>query len=406
MASDGLNTASGGHFGFVPGGGLSSGAVAAWIGSTVNPFVGSAGASTGAVAIEAVAVRWLRDMLGLPSELCGILTSGGSMAALTAMLVAREARPELDLRQCCVYASEQAHFSFERAARLSGVARSNVRRVRCTPLGTLDVAHLQQLLVQDRARSLVPFVLCASAGTASLGAVDPLRELSELARQQEMWFHVDAAYGGGFASLPENTQLFDGMGQADSVVVDPHKSLFASYGLGALFVRDRERLRRAFALQSDEQSSSELPDYFQLGPELSRDFRGLRVWLPLALHGAEAFRVALRARGDWARELWRRLARLDQVEVGPAPQLSVVAFRVRPVGLSPEQVDGVNQALLESINASQRVFVTGARLAQGYFLRVCVLHLRTDEPRVDELHDTIVAQIAALRAWLAERATA
>jgi aromatic-L-amino-acid decarboxylase len=227
----------------------------------------------------------------------------------------------------------------------------------------------------------------ASAGTTNTGAVDPIGDIVALANEEGMWVHVDGAYGGFFQLTDRGRDRFRGIEDADSVTLDPHKGLFLPYGTGALVVRDGETLRAAHHVSADYLQdlapAGELPNYSEYSPELSREFRGLRVWMPLQLHGVGAFREALDEKLDLAASLYERLAGMPELEVPWAPQLTTVAFRLAGAD------DAANAAFLDRINAGKRVFLSSTLIEGRYTLRVCIVSHRTHRDRIEECVEAI-----------------
>jgi aromatic-L-amino-acid decarboxylase len=283
----------------------------------------------------------------------------------------------------------------------------------------MKVAHLRARVGEDRAQGHRPFLVVASAGTTNTGALDPLPELASFCAEEKLWLHVDGAYGGAFALCPEGRERLSGIDRADSITFDPHKGMFLPYGTGCLLVKDGATLRAAHsesaAYLQDISTDPDLPPSpADLGPELSRDFRGLRVWLPLMLHGAGAFREALSEKLELARVFHRGLERLRQaglpIEIVDAPQLSVVPFRLeRRGGEGLVAWNARNAALLQAINDRKRVFLSSTLLpgADGevFTLRVCILSFRTHEVRIAQaLEDVGAAAGSTLRGFAGEPA--
>jgi aromatic-L-amino-acid decarboxylase len=246
----------------------------------------------------------------------------------------------------------------------------------------MDPTALEAMIAADRAAGMRPFMVMAAAGTTNTGAIDPLEEIADIAAREELWFHVDAAYGGFFQLTERGRRWLRGAERADSITLDPHKGLFLPYGTGGLIVRDREAMRDAHfegaAYLQDLPPTGELPNYNELTPELSRDVRGLRVWFPLVLHGVATFRNALDEKLDLTTRIHEALVADPNIEVGWAPQLTVVAFR--PRGGDEER----SRELLARINASKRVFLSSTMIRGEYWLRVCIVSHRTHAERIDE----------------------
>jgi len=317
-----------------------------------------------------------------------VLTTGGSLANLIATVTARRERLPPDFLKGTLYTSEQAHHSVARAAVLAGFPLENVRQIACDEHFRVRPGALEEAVIADRASGMAPFLVVGHAGTTNTGAVDDLAELSRVARQHNLWFHVDAAYGGFFALTARGKVALRGIEEADSVTLDPHKSLFLPYGTGCLLVRDRDSLARAHRMHASYlppmQTDPDLVDFCDLSPELSRDARGLRVWLPLKMHGAGAFRRSLDEKLDLACFAAEALRSMDHVEIVAEPALSLFAFRVKPSGYAEgERLNTLNRKWLSAVNEKQRVLLTGTMLDGRFVLRMCVLSFRTHRDRIE-----------------------
>ncbi|MES1241556.1 MAG: aminotransferase class V-fold PLP-dependent enzyme [Acidobacteriota bacterium] len=379
-----INTAGPGYLAYVPGGGLLHAAVADLISDSVNRYVGLFGAAPGLAQIERNVLDWFRGMVGLPEEAGGILTSGGSLSALTALITARRERLPEDFLSGVVYVSDQAHHSLKKAALLAGFPAANVRMLPSDERFRLRAEILDKAVEEDRERGLTPFLVAASAGTTNTGAVDPLDEIADAARRHGLWMHVDGAYGGFFVLTDHGRQALRGIELADSIVLDPHKSLFLPYGTGALLVRDAEALRRTHSLAADYlPASHDGVDFCEISPELTRPFRGLRVWLPLKMHGVGPFREALEEKLALALQASEELKTIPGIEVLAEPQLSTLAFRLNPGKLSMDELNRLNRGLLKRINERRRVLLTGTLLRGEFVIRICVLSFRTHRDRME-----------------------
>jgi aromatic-L-amino-acid decarboxylase len=395
-----LNTASPGYLAYIPGGGLFHSAVADLIADAVNRYVGVFVAAPGLVAIESNVIDWFCAMLGLPAGSGGVLTSGGSIANLIAVVTARREKLPDDFLRGVIYASTEAHHSVVKAAVIAGFPRERVREVAVDERFRISISSLCDAVTADRAQGLAPFLVVGNAGTTSTGAVDDLQALAEVAQRESLWLHVDAAYGGFFALTERGRAGLQGIERADSVTLDPHKSLFLPYGTGCIVVRDRGALRRTHATSASYmprmQTDDDLVDFCELSPELSRDARGLRVWLPLMMHGATVFRAALDEKLDLAQLVVSELRKLAHVEIVAEPQLSLVAFRVRPPGLDDDALDAFNRRFLQRVNEKQRVLLTGVVIGSPrprFVVRVCILSFRTHRDRIDACLDDIRASL-------------
>ena len=397
-----LNTASPGYLGYIPGGGIFHAALADLLTGSVNRYVGVFQAAPALVQLEVNVLAWFCSMLGLPEGSGGLLTTGGSLANLIAIVTARRDRLPPDFLKGVIYVSEEAHHSIRKAALIAGFPPERVRALEVDARFRLRSEAVERAAREDRARGLSPFLLVASAGTTGTGAVDDLGAAADVAQRERLWLHVDAAYGGFFALTERGLRALRGIERADSVTLDPHKGLFLPYGTGCVLVRDREAMRRAHAgtgaymppMQSDEDAV----DFCEIGPELSRDARGLRVWLPMKMHGAAAFREALDEKLDLARLAAERLRVMPGVEIVAEPELSLLAFRARPAGLEEgDALDKFNRRLLARVNARQRVLLTGTSAGGRFALRICVLSFRTHRDRVEAALEDIEASLAELR---------
>jgi aromatic-L-amino-acid decarboxylase len=395
-----MNTASPGYLGYIPGGGLVPSAVADLLAGVVNRYTSVYSAAPALAQLEANVLAWFAEFLGLPAASRGWLTSGGSLATWTALVTARRERLPEDFLRGIVYTSDQTHHAVAKAAMLAGFPERNVHSLPSDDGFRLQPDRVAEAIREDRRQGLAPFFVAASAGTTNSGAVDPLPALAELAAREGLWLHVDAAYGGFFALTERGRQALAGIERADSVVLDPHKGLFLPYGTGAVLVRDGQALRRAHHLTGEYmpylQDDSDRIDVCAYSPELSRPYRGLRVWLPLKLFGLAAFRAALDEKLDLAQLACERLRAIPDLENVAEPELSLFPFRLAPAGIEGEDLDALNRRFLDRINARERVYLTGTMLKGRFVLRVCVLSFRTHRDRIEMLLEDAAAARAEL----------
>ncbi|HEY3204438.1 MAG TPA: aminotransferase class I/II-fold pyridoxal phosphate-dependent enzyme [Thermoanaerobaculia bacterium] len=392
-----FNTAGPGYLAYIPGGGLPQSAVADLIADSVNRYVGVFAAAPGLAQLESNVVRWFAEIVGYPPGSRGILTSGGSLANFSALVAARRDRLPENFLSATIYASDQTHHALAKAAMLAGFPPRNVREIASDGAFRIRMDELERAIAEDRAAGRAPFLLVGNAGTTNTGAVDDLSALADLAARENLWFHVDAAYGGFFLLTREGRNRMAGIERSDSIVLDPHKGLFLPYGTGALLVRDGEALKRAHAVSADYmpsmQEDPDLLDFNLLSPELSRDFRGLRVWLPLKMHGIAPFRTNLEEKLALTRRAVSQLSEIPDIEILAEPQLSIVAFRLRRQGLDEDGLDRLNRDLMNRINARKRVYLTGTMLRECFAIRICVLSFRTHRDRMDEALEDIRAAV-------------
>lgn len=389
-----FNAAGPGYLAYVPGGGLFHAAVADLIANAVNRYVGVCAAAPVLAQLEANVVRWFCEILGLPRGSGGVLTSGGSLANFTGIVTARKAKLPDDFLRGTLYCSNQIHHSFQKAANLAGFPFANIRELPVDEHFRIRLDALEAAIDDDRRNGWTPFLIAGSAGTTGTGAVDDLEALAAIARREGLWFHVDGAYGALFMLTQRGRQVLRGIEQADSVILDPHKTLFLPFGTGAVLVRDTRALRHAHSLHAeympDMQEEGELVDFCEISPELSRDFRGLRVWLPLKLLGVQPFREQLDEKLDLAVYAARELRSMPGIELVAEPQLSIAAFRLVRAG---SDLNALNRALLGRINAKKRVMLTPTTLEGRFVIRFAIGSHRTHRDRVDMMLDDVRAAI-------------
>ena len=396
-----FNAAGPGYLAFIPGGGIFHAAVADLIANAVNRYIGVCAAAPVLVQLEANVVRWFCEIAGYGPGSGGVLTSGGSLANLTAIIAARREILGDDFLRATLYCGDQTHHAFQKAAVLAGFPAANIREIPSDATFRVRVDLLAAAIAQDRAAGLTPFMLCGSAGTTPTGAVDDLAALARIAKTESLWFHVDGAYGAFFMLTERGREAMRGINEADSIILDPHKTLFLPFGTGALVVRDAGTLRRTYSMHAEIlpqfQEGDELIDFCELSPELSRDFRGLRVWLPLKLFGIEPFREQLEEKLDLAAWAAAELHTIEGIEVLAEPQLTITAFRLVRPGLDGAALDALNRDLIARINARQRVMLTGAVTGDRFVIRICVVSHRTHKDRMEMCLDDIRAAVDSLK---------
>lgn len=377
----GLETTAGTQLSYIPGNGLRSAALGRYIAAVQNRWTGAAFGCPGAVALEQSVINWITSLFGFGAAAGGIFLSGGSMANFTATVAAR-CRIGEDFRNSTIYVSGNAHHSIMKACRLAGLPLANVRRIKLDSEFKLDVQDLEATLTEDVAAGFQPMMIVATAGTTDAGVIDPLDDCARLARQFNGWLHVDAAYGGFFMLTDRGRKQLTGIEKADSITVDAHKSLFMPFGIGALIVADRKYLQDANcgrgAYMRDADSLDHLPDFCALGPELTRPFRGLELWLPLHLHGVNAFKNELNRMLDLAINASTQLRNIDGIELVSSPSLSIVCFRSR-------NSDETTQTMLDTINRTGEVHVSSTTLNGKLAIRLAFLNCRTTVTMVNRV---------------------
>ena len=388
-----------GYLAYIPGGGVYPAALADFIADTTNRYTGVWQAAPALVQLEANVLEWLRDWMAFPAGSTGVLTSGGSMATLNAILSALERLLVADIRAGTLYTSDQGHHCIAKAAKLAGIFADRVRLIPTDAEFRLRVDALEAAIASDRAVGLRPFMVASSAGTTNTGAVDPLGKIADVCQREGLWHHVDGAYGAFFHAVPALRPLLAGLPRADSLTLDPHKGMFLPYGTGALLVRDADALRAVHAATAGylPAQQSEFYDPSQYGPELSRGFPGLRVWMALKLLGAARYRAAIaekRALAVWAAE---RVAQIPGVVMDAWPQLSLFAFHLEGPRLSTQEArNAATAALMERVTARGRVMLTGATVDGRHLARVCVLSFRTRMAEMEACVSQITEEARAL----------
>ncbi len=382
----GINAASGRFLGYIPGGGLVYSALGDLLAALSNRYASIFYAGPGAVRMENMLTRWMASIAGYPEDSAGFLASGGSIANLSAIVTARDAFDVAGaaVEKAVVYQTEHTHHCVDKALRVAGLGRCIQRMVRVDDHYRMVPEALDQAIATDAKTGLRPWLVVASAGTTNTGSVDPMRALGEIARGHGLWYHVEGAYGAFFVLCPEGRAILDGMNTSDSLVLDPHKTLFLPYGTGALLVKDRQKLYAAHRGKADYMQDAfdaveEVSSAF-LSPELTKHFRGLRMWLPLKVLGVAPFRAALSEKIQLARYFYEQIQRLDGFEVGPYPDLSVVTYRyVPPRG----NADAFNERLVKSIQQDGRIFISSTRFNNTFVLRMAVSCFRTHRDDID-----------------------
>lgn len=344
--------------------------------------------SPSATELEEVVMRWLGRMMGLPEAYTGIIYDTASIGGFTALAAAREAldlgirehgMTARDLPVLRVYITEHTHSHIEKGAIALGVGRENVVRVASDEQFRMLPADLAARLDADVAAGRRPMAIVATAGTTSTTSRDPIEEIARIARDRKIWLHVDAAYAGVAAIMPEFRWVLQGADVADSIVVNPHKWLFVPMDCSALYVRDLELLRRTFSLVPEYLRTAEesVRNYMDYGLQLGRRFRALKLWFVLRYFGAQGLRERLRSHIDLAQEFAGWLQADPDWEILAPHPFSVVCFRFAPPGRTQAQLEPLNAAIMEAVNATGEVFLSHTKLGERYALRLAIGNLRT-----------------------------
>lgn len=391
----GLNPASGGHLAYIPGGGIYYSALADYLADVFNRYAGVFYASPGAVRMENMLIRWMCDLVGYPAEAAGNLTTSGSLANLIAIVTARDGRDikSADISGSVIYLSRQTHHSVDKAIRVAGLGECVIRYINLDEKFRMIALDVADKIKADKAAGLNPFLVVASAGTTDVGAIDPLPEIGAIAKEHGLWYHIDAAYGGFFILTEEGKGKLRGLDLADSLIIDPHKGLFLPYGLGVVLVKDADDLKRSYSFNAHYmQDAFARPDELspaELSPELTKHFRGLRLWLPLKLHGLAPFRACLEEKLLLAKYFHAEVQKIG-FESDLEPELSIVTYRYVP---RSGDADDFNKRLLQTVIDDGRVFISSTMLNGKFTLRFACLafrtHLRTVDTLLEILRDAV-----------------
>ena len=371
-------------FGYVQSPGTPLAAFADLLASTLNANLTVWRSAPAPVELERLTIDWIRQILGFNAQAGGLFVSGGSMANLAAIAAARQAKDDSSGR-LRIYASSETHFSIAKAAALLGIGRENVRLVDVDECFKIRVDDLVAKITADLEAGYLPFCVVANAGTVNTGAVDPLAEIREIADRFQLWMHVDGSYGA-FAVLAKSARkLFAGLERADSIALDPHKWLYLPVDVGCVIYRAPEIARAAFAHEAEYtriigEKADEAFAFWDYGPELSRRFRALKVWMLLKGVGLDSLGEAIESNLACARYLESMVRASDDFEMVAPVELSIFCFRHVPVQLrnkSPQAIDAFNERLLIALQRDGSSYLSNATLAGRFALRGCVLNYRT-----------------------------
>ncbi len=361
--------------------------------------------------LEERVCEWLARMMDLPPDFRGHINDTASSSSLVALAAARHRLPGLDVRvqglagrpevpALTVYCSDQAHSSIDKSAIVLGVGQENVRRIASDGAFRMSIPALAEAVARDRAAGRLPMAIVATVGTTSTTSVDPVPEIADLCAREGIWLHVDAAYAGAAAICPEHRALMPGIERADSLVVNPHKWLFTPVDCSVLFVRDLGLLKGAFSLVPEylrTAESSEVTNLMDLGFQLGRRFRALKLWLVIRAFGAEGLRERIRGHCAMARDLAARIEADPRFELAAPVPFSTVCFRARLPGTgTPQDQDRFNERLMARVNAAGPFFLSHTALQGRYILRAAIGNLRTEPAHIAALWELLVDELGIL----------
>jgi len=366
--------------------------------------------SPAATELEQVTLDWLRQMLGLPSPLFGVINDTASSGTLYALAAAREAMTDLHIRQQGMsgraeiprlryYASQEAHSSVEKAGIVLGVGQAGLRKIGVDSAFRMDVVQLEQAIVEDLAAGWRPFAVVATVGTTSTTSIDPVPQIAEICERYGLWLHVDAAYGGSAAVDPSMQWVLSGCERADTLILNPHKWLFTPMDCSVFYTRKPDVVKAAFSLipeylRNTESKGEEVPNLMDYGTSLGRRFRSLKLWMIMRYFGQEGMAARIHEHVRLGQLVARWVdASPDFERMAPAP-FSVVCFRAHPLGMDDEaQLEALNERIMNDINASGRFFLSHTKLHGKFTIRIAIGNLRTTEQDVRDLWDTIQAEL-------------
>jgi glutamate/tyrosine decarboxylase-like PLP-dependent enzyme len=394
---------------YICGAGTVPGTATELLAAGLNPCLGGYRLGPGAAEIELHLTRWLAERFGLPEGAGGMIMTGGAMANFVGLKCARDQRLGLDVRErgvrafdpVAIYASDEAHVVIRRAADMLGLGAGAVRAIPVDGEQRMRVDALAAAIERDRADGVRPLAVVATAGTTTTGSIDPLPELAELAAAQGLWLHVDAAYGGAAVLSDELRGQLAGIERADSLAVDPHKWLYTAQSAGCVLVRDFGHLSTSFHADASyiwlDEAARHGIDFAMHGPQFSRGFAALKVWVSLLAHGRAAYGRRIAHDAALARYLGELVAEHPDFTLMCPPRLSICCFRYRPRGWagSEEQLDRLNERLMTAIHADGRVYCSNAVIDGRFGLRACIVNFRTEAEDVERLLD-VAAELGQL----------
>lgn len=364
-----------------------------WLATGYNFFAGVWSVAAGPNAVELTVLEWFRRWMEMPEGTRGLLTSGGSAATVMAVVAARHRAlgdNAGDIGRLTAYCSDQAHSSFTKAAWIAGIPRANIRRVPTDRAFRMRPAALRAAMLADTRAGMIPFIVCATAGATNTGAVDPLTEIAELAAEQQVWLHTDAAYAGFGVLTERGRRLLDGIGRSDSLTLDPHKWLYVPFECGCLLARDPVALADAFSVHPeylrDVQTRDAEVNFSDYGEQLTRYSRALKVWFSVRYFGTAAIAAEQDRAMSLAEFAERLITEAPGLEVLTRAQFGIVCFRVHPPGSDdPLALDALNDEVNRRVNASGFVLMSSTRLHGALSLRLCIPGYRTTEQDVRDV---------------------
>lgn len=390
----GINSNTAGYMADIPGGGLLQSSVGDLLTSAFNRWPGLYKGAPGLIEIEKYIIRWMSNLMGLPDSSGGIMTSGGSMANFNAVYISRFIKLGDSFSRGTLYVSDQTHHSVSKAARMAGIHPQRIREIPSNSNCAISNTELVSTIKADISNNLQPFLIVGNAGTTRTGAIDDLSTLASIAKEYNCWLHIDAAWAGSFLLTERGKMLMKGIENADSVTIDPHKAFWLPWGIGTLLVSEVKNLYSAFSIDADYLPFSDAEDLMSnpsvISAELSRNARGLQLWLPLKMYGIQVFQNYLNEKLDLAQWIYENLKQMPNVYVHTTPPLlGIVAFRIEKDGLSKEQLNIATQKLVDIVNRDNKVYISGLMVKNEFLARLAPLHFKTHKPHIEYVIELI-----------------
>ena len=369
------------------------------IAAAMNPSC--AGGNHASIYVEHQVLNWLKEIVGFPREAGGLLVSGGSMATLNALTVARYVKAGFDVRNegminapqpLTVYVTSEGHSAIQKAVEMLGIGKRYLRMVPIDAERRMVLADLERMIAEDRAAGLRPIAVVGNAGSASTGVIDDLAGIAAIAKREDIWFHIDGAYGAPAILSKQYSQQLAALSLADSVALDPHKWLYVPVEAGLVLVKDAEAMRRTFSLVPDYLPSGDaptgvngLPWFSEYGSQQSRGFRALKVWMAIRFHGLEGYRAAIEHDLALAAQLAALIEQAPDLELVAPPSLSIVCFRATRPDLDTAELNALNQAILEDVQLGGEAFLSGTTVNGRFALRACIINPRSRPDDIEAL---------------------
>lgn len=388
-------------YGYITGGGNQVAILAEMISAALNQNNLKWHSSPVSTELEIRVMKWICQFIGYPDTAMGTILDGGSTANFNALAVARKNKaPEglseegiYNLKPMTIYVSEQGHSSLDKAVDMLGIGKKYLRKVKTDNQFRMDVTDLEMKIKEDIRNGLHPICVVGIAGTTNTGAVDDLKVIDAIAKKYNLWYHIDAAYGGPAAKVPSVKRLFDGLELADSVVIDPHKWMYIPFEAGCFIVKDPDKLRKTFSTIPDylksEKDGDCRTDLMEYQLPLTKSFKSLKIWMTLKTYGASRLRESIQEDINHAKFLAGLVEESEDFELLAPVPLSIVVFHYTPQNLNEVEIETLNKQLLPIIEQDGRIFLTGTKIRGKTALRTCFINPRTEEKHIKNILEVV-----------------